>query len=296
MGITATSSFKSEDHSILSSDGESTLFIRHFFRGSPRLHFLLVHGALEHSGRHQDLVNYWLKSYPDVVVTVFDSIGHGRSGGPRCYLSAFKVYLEDMLKVGGMVKAKNDDTTKTIICSHSLGGLITLTRVLDSSYGWPMKTDGLIFSSPCIRPQMIFEGLSEAILAKMDHVTPKLHLPMIYKGSDLTRDPERANDFDTDPLIPKFMTVRMAKEVMEASSRIRGLSYYLNIPSLFLIAGTDKIVDPESTLLFTRGIEKRLVQVVQYPQHHHELWNELDRQEIFGTMKSWVEKRLKEIQ
>jgi alpha-beta hydrolase superfamily lysophospholipase len=290
------SPYQIEDHQVLSCDGESTLFVRHYLRGKPRIHFLLVHGALEHSGRHQDLVNFWLKNYTDVAVTVFDNIGHGRSGGDRCYTSKFKVYVDDLYRVGEFVQEKNQENTLTFICAHSLGGLITLTRILDSSYGWPFPTHGLILSSPCIRPKMILESISENILTKLDKITPKLHLPLIYSGSDLTRDPERANDFDTDPLIPKYMTVRMAREVIEASANIRGLSYYLKIPSLFLVAGMDRIVDAESTILFSHGIDKQLTQTIQYPQHHHELWNELDRQNIFKTMKTWVEKRLKEKQ
>lgn len=279
---------------VSSCDGQSSLFVRHYSRGLPRVHFFLVHGALEHSGRHQDLVNFWLKTYPDVVVTVFDHVGHGRSGGTRCYLNSFKVYVDDLYRVGEFIQQKNNPDTDTFICAHSLGGLITLTRFLDSSYGWPWPTRGLIFSSPCIRPQIVLGSYSEAVLMRLDQITPKLRLPMIYKGSDLTRDPDRANDFDTDPLIPKYMTVRMARQVIEASSKIRGLSYYLKVPSLFLVAGNDKIVDAESTVLFAHGIDKQLTQVIQYPQHHHELWNELDRHEIFETMRSWVDKQLKE--
>ena len=86
----------------------------------------------------------------------------------------------------------------------------------------------------------------------------------------------------------------MAKEVIDASDRIIGLSYYLRIPSLFLIAGTDKIVDPTSSLLFAHGIDKQLTQIIQYPEHYHELWNEIDRQDIFKTMKTWVDKLIKE--
>lgn len=289
-----TSAIKIEDHSVQSCDGESSIYVRHFIKGSPRIHFLLVHGAVEHSGRHQDLVNFWLKSYNNVAVTAFDSVGHGKSGGARCFASEFKVYVDDLRRVGEFVQEKNTKDTKTIICAHSLGGLITLTRILDTAFGWPYPTEGIIFSSPCIRPRMIFGGMEEGLLNKLDRLTPKLHLPMIYKGSDLTRDPERANDFDTDSMIPKFMTVRMVKEVITASTRIRGLSYYLKIPSLFLISGADKLVDPESTVLFAHGIDKKLTTIVQYPQHYHELWNELDRQDIFKTMKTWVDKVLKE--
>ncbi len=287
--------FKTEDHTVIASDGESSIFIRHFFRGRPKFHFFLVHGALEHSGRHMDLVNFWLNSYNDVAVTIFDNIGHGRSGGTRAYVESFKHYVDDFYKVSEFVYAKNNEATQTFICAHSLGGLITLTRLLDTSYNFPFPLKGLIFSSPCIRPQTtMLDSISLLVLKKLDKIIPKLHLPMIYKGSDLTRDTDRANDFDTDSLIPKFMSVRMAREVVEASNKIIGLSYYLRIPSLFLIAGSDKIVNSTSSLLFAQGIDKRLAEIIEYPKHYHELWNEIDRSDIFQTMKIWVDKELKE--
>lgn len=229
-----------------------------------------------------------------MAVTIYDHIGHGRSGGARAYVPKFKVFVEDLGLVGEFVHTHNQPETKTMILAHSLGGLITLTRILDPSYGWKFPLSGIIFSSPCIRPKQALGAASEPLLSKLDPFFNKLHLPMIYKGSDLTRDPERANDFDSDTLIPRFITVRMAKEVIEASNKIRGLSYYLRFPNLFLIAGNDRVVDAESTTLFAQGIEKRLTQIIHYPQHYHELWNEVDRFEIFETMKKWIVKTLKE--
>lgn len=289
-----TVSFKSIDVSIPSADGESEIFVRHYFRGQPSVHFFIVHGALEHSGRHMDLVNYLLKNYKNIAVTTFDSIGHGRSGGVRAYVEDFKHYLDDFLKVGDFVNSKNSPETRTFILAHSLGGLVTLTTLLEPSFGYPFPVKGVIFSSPCIRPNTFLAPISVKVLEKLNKIVPKLHIPMIYSGKDLTRDADRANDFDTDSLIPKFMSVRMAKEIIDACNKVIGQSYYLKIPSLFLISGSDKIVDPDSTRLFAHGVDKQLTQIIEYPDHYHELWNEVDRQEIFQTMKLWIDKQLKE--
>lgn len=287
--------FTGRDHSFLSSDGESQVFVRQYGTAKPKLHFMLVHGALEHAGRYQDLVHFVLKNFgQDVAITTWDHIGHGRSGGPRAFVGGFKYYVEDMNLVGELIHQANTADTKTVILAHSMGGLITLTRILDTTYGWNYPVNALVFSSPCIRPQMALGAPSEAILKKLNQLSGNIRLPSIIKGKDLSRDPHRANDFDSDTLIPSFITVRMAKEVVDASQKIRGLSYYLKIPSLFLIAGKDKIVDPESAALFSHGIEKRLTKTIHYPDHYHELWNEIDRLEIFETMKKWIDKTLKE--
>lgn len=286
--------YQAEDYSLTSSDGESSLYVKHFVRGTPKTHFLIVHGALEHSGRHKDLVAFWMGNMNDVAVTVFDLLGHGKSGGSRAYLTHFKNYVEDMLIVADFAYQKLPEGCKKLICAHSLGGLITLSRFLDSSFGWPHKCDGIMFSSPCVKPKLLLGASSEPLLLRLDKIMPRLHLPMIFKGSQLTRDTKRANEFDTDLLIPRFITVRMMKEILDATHRIRGLSYYMNVPTMFMIAGSDCLVQPDSTTLFAHGIDKKLVTVLQYPQHHHELWNEIDRFEIFATMKKWVEKTLKE--
>lgn len=289
-----TTDYNKEDKTILASDGKSSLFVRQYSRGKPKVHFVLVHGAIEHSGRYEDLINFLFSNYSDLVLTTYDHIGHGKSGGTRAYVDNFSDYIKDFIEVMTHAQERNTEKTKTIILAHSLGGLISLSAILDTNYKFSFDIKGMIFSSPCIRPRVMLPLLSKPLLDGMNQFTPKFHLPLIYRGAELTKDPLRANDFDADPLISKFMCVRMAKEIIEASNKIIGLSYYSKTSCLFLVAGDDKIVDSEATMLFAQGMEKEKVELVGYPGRYHELWNEGNRQDIFKTMKNWIDKEVKE--
>lgn len=279
---------------IQSSSGGHLLYVKNWVRGLPKIHVFVVHGALEHSGRHNELVEYFLALYQDISITAFDLLGHGKSGGSRAYINSFDLYVKDFEKVILHSLEKINRPTKNFIFAHSLGGLITLDLILTPKNQLNFPINGVILSSPCIKPRVYFEGISQKFLTKLDKVSPKLHLPLIYKGAELTRDSHRANDFNTDSLIPKFITTSMANQIIKASEKLRGFSYYLNVPTLFLISGTDYIVDAESTRLFALGADKNIVKVIDYPEHYHELWNETNRIEIFKTMNKWLINYLKE--
>lgn len=289
-----TVAYQKEDKTILASDGESSLFVRQYSKGEPKLHFILVHGAIEHSGRYEDLINFLFSNYNDLVLTTYDYLGHGKSGGTRAYVDSFSEYVNDFIHVMELAQEKNNPETKNFLLAHSLGGLVSLTALLDTNYKFPFDLKGMILSSPCIKPRVLLPHLSRPLLDGMNQLTPKFHLPLMYRGAELTKDPLRANDFDADPLISKFLCVRTAKEIIEASERIIGLSYYSKIPCLFLIAGDDKIVDSEATMLFAQGMQKDKVELIGYPGRYHELWNEGNRQDIFKTMKVWIDKEVKE--
>lgn len=280
-----------KDSFLKSHDETSDLFVRQFQKGEDSLSILLVHGALEHSGRYEDLIHFLMGSYSNISLTVYDHVGHGKSGGKKAYVKDFDQYVLDFLKISETFF--NKKSSKHIILCHSLGGLIALSGILLPRFKISYPLHGLILSSPCIRPHVVLRSFSYSLAEKINLLSPKLHLPMIYSGKDLTSDILRANDFETDPLIPKFMSAGMLKAIFDAGERIKGESYYLNTPSLFLVSGDDKIVDSRSTLRFTQGIEKKYLKLKYYEHLKHELWNEKDRFIIFEDMKLWIDQFLK---
>lgn len=278
---------KSEE--ILSTNGESLLYLKHYSSGIPRHHILIVHGAIEHAGRFNELIDFLLKQLGNVHITTYDHLGHGRSGGARAYFDRMSILIDDMEMIAKRA-VEDFPSAHHWIFAHSMGGLIALSSHFATNPYPELK--GMVLSNPCIRPVVHYEALLEKTVRTVEKLFPFFHLPTLYKGAHLTRDPVKANEFYTDPLVSKYMTARMAREIYESSQKLRREAYYIKCKTLFLIGLKDEVVDPESTKLFAGAIDKSLKTVIQYPEHYHDLWNELGRDKIFETIINWMKQEL----
>ncbi len=71
------------------------LFERHWLPdGEPRGEIVIVHGFVEHGGRYRSAAE--ALAGRGFAVSATDLRGHGRSGGPRCYVRSFADYLIDL--------------------------------------------------------------------------------------------------------------------------------------------------------------------------------------------------------
>lgn len=280
--------FKSEISSLPSHDGSSEIYVKNYWRGQPRLHFFIVHGAIEYSARHSELIDFLLTHFSDVALTVYDHVGHGLSGGNRAHIENFNVYLHDLRSVVDESLKKFSSVKMRFLLSHSMGGLIVLRsiheKILDPSF-----FQGFIFSNPCIKPVVHFPQVSLRALKSLLKLSPKIHLPLLYDGKYLTHDMSRAIDFNTDNLISKFISVSMADQILESSEKLIGTSYYINFPCLFLLSEEDKVVCPESSKVYVKGIDKKYAKVRVFSDKFHDLWNEDNRHDIFIDMKKWID-------
>lgn len=280
------------EESLLSKEGNVPLYIKHLGHAPvPEWHFIFLHGAIAYTDRYSDLFNSLLDSFQNSVVTSFDQMGHGRSGGTRAYVADFDHYVEDLEQVYQLVKNRFvNPHKKIIIVSHSMGSLVTLRWLLSKQAG-DERPHATVFAAPCIRPKQVLGKFGESALNKIHLLTPKLHLPAIYKGADLTRDELKANEFDTDTLIPKFICAEMGHQIVRAGKQVRPLAYYIKTPSLFLLAEDDRVVETDTAELFTHGIDKKYVRVIKYSQARHDLLNDLNRETVFNDIKDWIQQQ-----
>ncbi|MFZ4712320.1 MAG: alpha/beta fold hydrolase [Bacteriovoracaceae bacterium] len=253
----------------------------------------LVHGLVEHQGRQMLLPRYLEEAGEgQIMFTWIDLIGHGLSGGPRAYIEKFRDFSLDVAHLINLIDGEYSPTHKMnhIIMGHSMGGLVTLKLMLQESASLKAKISGLILSNPCIRVKQEVPKIYLGAIHTVGGYLKKLRLPSIYGGDALTSDPKLAHDFDSDPLIPKFTTIGLLLQILEASKEIRSLAYYLNVPTLFLVAGQDLLVDNETTLLFARGVANDFVTIKSYPEMKHEMYNEVGRENVFQDVRTWLGK------
>ena len=253
----------------------------------PSQQLLFLHGALGHGTRHSEMLEWFIRrSQGATEVHALDFVGHGLSSGTRAYVKSFRHWIEDTLQVYHLLAAQGPLT----VMGHSMGGLIALKTALEFEVRVPPEVGPLILCNPCIRPQQVvdFPKIETAFNAVADHL-PLLRYPRVYKGPELANNAAAANAFETDPLIPSFITSQMAREIWYASQEVRPLSYFIKRPVLFLVSDQDVVVDREATLLFTRGIDKRWVKVIEYQNVRHELLHENIRHRVWTDVATWLE-------
>lgn len=256
---------------------------------APSARLIYVHGALAHIGRDTEMLEWMVRrSEGKLAVHGFDLVGHGLSTGPRAHVDHFGVYLEDFLTIFHHISSESTGG-QIFLMGHSLGGLIVLKTLLEAEQKLPQSPAGVILSNPCIRPHKGVEfPRMEDVLETLSRRFPQFRLPRLHRGKDMTLNPVAANQFETDPLIPAFMTARMVREVWYAAEEVRALSYFVKVPALFLVSEQDAVVDRDATLLFTRGIDKKWVTIRHYKNAQHELLHENVRQKVWRDIIDWM--------
>lgn len=254
---------------------------------TPERQLLFLHGALSHGGRHSSMFEWLIRHFGGrLEIHAMDFVGHGISSGARAHIGKFSYWVEDLLHLLGELTKEQELS----VMGHSMGGLVALKAMLEHEAQVPDNVKALILSNPCIRPvQVIDFPKVENVLNGIADKLPNFRFPRVHKGPMLVNDPEAANAFETDPLIPNFITAQMTREIWYASQEVRSLSYFLKRPTLFLVSDQDQVVDRDATLLFARGIDKHWLKVIEYDNVKHELLHEIIRQQVWQDVASWLE-------
>jgi lysophospholipase len=248
--------------------------------GEPLGTLLLVHGMGEHSGRYLHVVER-LRAL-GLRVRAYDQRGHGASGGARMVAERADVFVDDLAEI-------YDATVQSwrelpFLLGHSLGGLVAARFA--TARVRPVR--GLVLSSPALALKMsaAMHALHRTLLA----MAPRLRVPQPIDPRLLSHDANEVARYRADPLVQKTITAGLMESILVGMARAQADAPLLEAPTLLLVAGADRVVDPSGSRRFCDNAPADLHECVWFDHAYHEVFHEAEplRSEVFDALERWL--------
>jgi acylglycerol lipase len=243
-----------------------------------------VHGAAEYSGRYAHVADHFASE--GLAFYALDHRGHGLSEGIRGHVERFDDYVEDLDVFVGMVRAW-EKGKKVFLLGHSLGGTISLAYAMK----FPKKIDGMILSSPGLKPADEVPAEFVKTIMEFSESNPTQEIPNEVDPYALSHDREVCEKYSKDPLVFKTVTARFAAEFLATTEKLMENASKLRVPTLLMVGGDDKLVDPEGSREFARRVALKDFEIKVYDGFYHELLNEVMKEKVFRDVDAWLKPR-----
>lgn len=270
--------------------GVTIVYDVHAAEGAPRGIVQLLHGVGEHAGRYPALIG--VLTGAGFIVYADDHRGHGRTGirqhgGPeklgKLGKGGLRAAIEAVWQLTGIIRAEHPDLP-LVLMGHSWGSFLAQKLVNEHPEAW----DAVVLSG-------------SALLTPRDLNAAPLNAR--WEGEDatgyewLSRDPAVWKEFDEDPLTTNVPLLKLFGpiEALKLYGRPRK-DLARDIPMLLMVGRDDPVGGPHSVHKLADQYRSRSgltdVTTLVYPDARHEIFNELQQQEVRADLLSWLDKRI----
>lgn len=252
---------------------------------SPRGMILVVHGLGEHSARYQCLATYFVAR--DYVVGALDLNGHGYSGGSPGYVEAFSDY-EDDLALFHELMSQRFPQIPAFLLGHSMGGLISCCYLRSAQD----RFSGAMLSGAAVITSQQPGAIGMWLIRLLSRVIPRLGLSRL-DAKGVSRDADEVTKYTEDPLVYHgALSARLLHEFFGSMQSLRASAGEIHIPLLIMHGSEDVMVAPEGSQLLHERVGSDDKTLVLYPGLYHEIFNEPEKDRVFGDMLAWLERHL----
>ena len=245
---------------------------------------LLVHGLGEHAGRYAEVaaqLRHW-----GFAVRAYDQQGHGQSEGLRGDLLRPGSLQADLARVIDATRLQAASAqSPLILLGHSMGGLVVARALAEQL----RSVDAAVLSSPALGafPNL----LQRVLLASLPRVVPHLRVDNGLKAEFVARDPAVVQAYLADPLVHRRISTGLAAWILENGARTLKDAAHWSVPTLLLYAGQDRLVNARASAEFAQSAPAAVVQSQCFEAMYHEIFNDLDRAQVFSSLKRWLLER-----
>jgi acylglycerol lipase len=251
----------------------------------PRAVVCLVHGIGEHTFRYLKVAEAFSKE--GYALFGADLRGHGKSGGRRGHFPSIKAVLNDIDLLLEHARTRYPGIP-LILYGHSLGGILVLF------YGLKQKPDikGVIATSPGLHTALE-EQPAKVMAAKfLGSLIPRVSIPSGLDVNAISHDGEVVELYKNDLLVHNKMSLGFGKIMLSVIKWTLEHASEFSLPLLLMHGKSDSIAYPASSTEFAAKLDKNCKLVI-WDNAYHELHNEPIKDEVFKTMTTWIDERLK---
>lgn len=248
----------------------------------PRAIIAIVHGVGEHSGRYMNVVKP-LTTH-GYAVYGYDHRGHGRSAGRRVHINRWGEYRED-LKIFLDTVTKQEPEKPVFLYGHSMGALIALEYLSHH----PQRLSGAIISGAPIEPAGVSKPYLVALARTLSGVWPRFSVNLGLDITALSRDPDVAKAYETDPLVSRRATVRWGTESLNTISWVKAHATKINIPILLIHGEADRLSLAQGTRSLFEIMTHADKTLRIYPGGYHEPHNDIDHEQVVADIQQWLD-------
>lgn len=242
----------------------------------------LMHGYGEHCRRYDELASELAAR--GHVVCLFDARGHGRSGGQRGYVREYGDYVADYAAFVRRVRARHG-SRPLVAMGHSNGGLIAV-RAIQAG----LDARGLVLTGPLLGMRAARKPVPDSVARVLSALLPRLPLPNGIRSEDLTHDAALREAHRRDPWVHGAATPRWYWETTQAARAALADAPRVSLPLLIVQGVDDPLVDPAIVAQFHERVAAADKRLVLRPGELHEVLNETERRQTFGTIAEWIER------
>jgi alpha-beta hydrolase superfamily lysophospholipase len=269
------------DRSFFTDCNGKPLYTRDWRPDEPRMALLLVHGLGEHCGRYDALASRLTER--GVWVRGYDQRGHGQTEGPRGRLDDADDLPQDCARMLDLLREESG--LEPLLLGHSMGGLVAASSVVRAL----ARPRALVLSSPALAAPL--NWLQQRLIDVLPFVLPNLAVGNGLDAGKISHAQATVDAYRADPLVHDRITPRLARLIRDRGEEARRLAGKLDVPTLMLVAGDDRLVDPAGSRAFAAAAPAGIVQFEFVEGGWHELFNEIPsyREPVLHTLERWLD-------
>jgi alpha-beta hydrolase superfamily lysophospholipase len=271
------------EHTFETHDGVA-LFYRHWRAATQaaRGAIVLLHRGHEHSGRMGHLPAEL--DLPDFDFFAWDARGHGRSPGARGDSPSFGTSVRDVQTFVTHIGERHGFAPESIaIIAQSVGAVVAAAWVHD----YAPCIRGMVLASPAFKVKL-YVPLALPGLRLTRAVRGNFFVTSYVKARLLTRDPDRAASYDSDPLIARSISVNILLGLQQTSDRIVADAAAITVPTQVLMSDRDWVVHdgPQHAFFERLGSATKEKHVLQ--GFYHDTLGERERAIALGHARKFL--------